>query len=158
MSKQQRVTAHAGRAQGLRNMSSDPDAIVAPRCCGFSVDFAVQLSNVTSFVLSFLLLLLLFSILLPSSKPRIANTTAHRHVYILDMCALLAADHVKTALLQACKTATPTTTPHVTIADAGIEKQRLCIYTAARTVPAILDAAVAADYCCFVVHVSTGPN
>ena len=74
------------------------------------------------------------------------------------MCALLAADHVKTALLQACKTATPTTTPHVTIADAGIEKQRLCIYTAARTVPAILDAAVAADYCCFVVHVNTGPN
>ncbi len=48
----------------------------------------------------------------------------------------------------------PTANPHVTVADAGVERQRLCVYTAAHTVACILDSAVGADYICFVVHVS----
>jgi hypothetical protein len=95
----------------LRNQSSNPDAIVAPR-----------------------------------------------HVYLVDVGVTPSAGHVKTALLQSCKAAFPTATPHVTVADAGVERQRLCIYTAARSVACILDAAVAADYICFVVQVNNSYN
>ena len=79
---------------------------------------------------------------------------APRHLFLLDACAAPAADLVKAALLQSCRAVFPTATPHVIAADSGVERQRLCIYTATRSVASILDTAVAADYICFVVHVS----
>jgi hypothetical protein len=79
---------------------------------------------------------------------------APRHVFLCDATAVPAADHVKAELLRSCKAVFPTATPHITAADAGVERQRLCIYTATRSVASILDSAVAADYICFVVHAS----
>ena len=79
---------------------------------------------------------------------------APRHLFLLDACAAPAADLVKAALLQSCRAVFPTATPHVIAADSGVERQRLCIYTATRSVASILDTAVAADYICFVVHVN----
>jgi hypothetical protein len=75
-------------------------------------------------------------------------------VFLCDATAVPAADHVKAELLRSCKAVFPTATPHITAADAGVERQRLCIYTATRSVASILDSAVAADYICFVVHAS----
>jgi hypothetical protein len=79
-------------------------------------------------------------------------------VFLCDATAVPAADHVKAELLRSCKAVFPTATPHVTAADAGVERQRLCIYTATRSVASILDSAVAADYICFVVHVNRKPE
>jgi hypothetical protein len=80
---------------------------------------------------------------------------APRHVFLVDASAIPAVDHVKAALLQSCRAVHPSTTPHVTAADSGIDRQRLCIYTSSRSVASILDTAVAADFICFVVHVNS---
>jgi hypothetical protein len=92
---------------GLRNMLSNPDAIVAPR-----------------------------------------------HVFLVDTSAISAADHVKATLLRSCRAVYPSSTPHVTAADSGIDRQRLCICTSSRSVACILDTAVAADFICFVARVN----